>query len=90
MILPLYRLTEMHPKLMGQAAGLARLGAIAMQRSGHSTPAQAALHESKEVSLVQVAWDEQDMTNLAVLDANRVAEDGAEAIALAYAHAKSG
>ena len=77
----------MHPKLLGNPIGYSKLGVLAMRRSGHSSPAEAALHESGVRSSAEVLWDASGESTLEVLDPNRVTEDGAEAVALVYVSA---
>ena len=74
-----------HPALRGHPVDYAKSGALAFARAGHAPPTVAKLkHDSVETS-VSVEWSPQEPEKLIVLDANRVTEDGAEAVALSYA-----
>jgi hypothetical protein len=80
----------MHPKLRGSPIDLSKFGGLALQRSGHASPVVAAIaHDGIEDS-GEIEWMSQDAAALATLDSRRVTEDGAEAVALAYTHVKSG
>ena len=80
----------MHPKLHGYPTDLHRLGALALQRAGHAPPVQAGVdHEGREAT-AEIEWLVQELALLEVLDGNRVTEDGAEAVALAYAGSSAG
>jgi hypothetical protein len=82
--LALHELSSMHPKLRGHPADLSRLGALALQRAGHASPAQAAVNHEGRTTNAEIEWLVQEMAILEVLDSKRVTEDGAEAVALAY------
>lgn len=90
MKLALHRLCEMHPKLRGQPTDLSVLGALALQREGHASPVPASFNHDGQSTTGEIEWLTQDMKPLEVLDTHRVTEDGAEAVALAYVHAKDG
>ncbi len=87
MKLSLHELLTMHPKLWGNPIGYSRIGALAMQRSGHFSPVSAAVDHDGAWSNCDVEWTPQDLGVLSLLDSNRVTEDGAETVALAYVHA---
>lgn len=81
----------MHPKLLGYPADLlAKLGALALQRAGHSSPVQTGVDHGGRAATVEIEWLMQELALLEVLDGNRVTEDGAEAVALAYANSSAG
>ena len=90
MRLALQALCSIHPALRGHLVDLPKCGALALQRSGHNSPVQAGVDDDGIKSMAEIEWLAQDLTVLAVLDTNRVTEDGAEAIALAYANSKAG
>ena len=68
----------------------ARCGGVALQRSGHFSPVEANTDHDGIGMAAEIEWLTQDLAQLDVSDANRVTEDGAEAVALSYAHSKSG
>lgn len=90
MRLPLQDLWSMHPKLLGHPTDLPRLGALALQRAGHASPVQARVDHGGQASTAEVEWLTQDLSLLETHDGNRVTEDGAEAVALAYANVWAG
>ena len=90
MRLVLNELSLTHPALRGHPVDLAKYGGLALQREGHSSPVQAEVDSSGIQSVVDVEWLHQDLTVLEVLDKHRVTEDGAEAVALAYANSEGG
>jgi hypothetical protein len=63
---------------------------LALQRAGHVSPVQTGVVHDGLGASAEIEWLPQDMTILEVLDRNRVTEDGAEAVALTYAHATAG
>lgn len=80
----------MHPKLRGGATDLSRLGALALQRAGHTPPVGArVVHDGRKLS-AEIEWLIDDLALLKVFDRNRVTEDGAEAVALAYLNCSAG
>lgn len=90
MRLTLQTLSDVHPKLRGYAVDLPKLGALALQRSGHSPPVEAEIDHSGRPAAAAIEWLIQERGLLAQLDVKRVTEDGAEAVALAYVHAAEG
>jgi len=90
MKLTLADLWLMHPGLRGHPTDYAKFGALAFQRAGHGSPVQAGVYHGAVEDTADIDWPAQDPTLLQVLDANRVTEDGAEAVALAYANASAG
>ena len=89
MRLELNELVTMHPKLRGHPTDLAKFGSLALQRSGHSSPVAAAVDHDGHEMTAEIIWRPQELALLNVLDSNRVTEDGAEAVALAYVSCKS-
>lgn len=90
MTLSLHDLCSMHPKLRGHPTDYAKFGALALQRAGHASPIPVGMDHDGRENKADIMWLSQDMTVLKVLDSNRVTEDGAEAVALAYANATEG
>ena len=90
MRLALHELSLIHSKLMGDPTDLPRFGALAFQRSGHTSPVLAETDHDGRESTAEIVWLSQNLTVLEVLDGNRVTEYGAEAVALAYVNAKAG
>lgn len=86
MRLMLHDLLLMHPRLRGHPTDYARCGALALQRSGHESPIRTEIDHDGSPSVAHIEWQTQDVSLLRVIDANRITEDGAEALALAYAN----
>jgi hypothetical protein len=63
---------------------------LALQRAGHGSPVRADLYHLAAEKTAEIEWHAQDQALLQALDANRVTEEGAEAIALAYVNAAAG
>lgn len=80
----------MHPKLRGYPIDLPGLGALALQRAGHTSPVEAGIDHGNREAMADIEWLDQELTLLEVLDGNRVTEDGAEAVALAYTNVSAG
>jgi hypothetical protein len=80
----------MHPKLLGYPTDLSRLGALALQRAGHASPVDAGVDHEGQAANAEIEWLVQELALLEVLDSKRVTEDGAEAVALAYASSWKG
>ena len=89
MTLRLQELYLNHPKLRGHPTDYAKYGALALQRRGHSSPVQANVEHDGQKAATQIEWPRQDMAMLGVIDSQRVTEDGAEAVALAYVNLKA-
>jgi hypothetical protein len=90
MRLILHELLSMHPGLRGHPTDYARLGGLALQRSGHEPPVRTEIDHDGSPSVANVEWSTQDLALLKVMDANRITEDGAEALALTYANTSGG
>lgn len=90
MSLRLHELTLIHLKLRGHPADLARYAGLALQRSGHRSPTPAEISHNAQKSTDAIEWTNQDLAALNVIDTNRLTEDGAEGIALCYAHSIGG
>lgn len=90
MKLKLQDLYSMHPKLLGHPTDYPRLGALALQRAGHTSPVQASIDHAGSEAAADLEWILQEIALLEVLDGKRVTEDGAEAVALAYASVSAG
>jgi len=63
---------------------------LALQRAGHTSPVSADVNDDGAKAKAEIEWLLQALILLDVLDANRITEDGAEAVALAYVNAKAG
>jgi hypothetical protein len=90
MRLILHELQANHPRLNGHLLDYAKCGALALQRANHGSPVLADVDHDGLAATAEIEWIVQDLASLAVIDAHRVTEDGAEAVALAYAHVKAG
>lgn len=90
MRLALQDLCSKHPVLRGHPTDLAKCGGLALQRSGHASPVVARVDHDGVAATAEIEWLSQGMSVLEVLDSNRVTEDGAEAVAIAYANSKAG
>lgn len=86
MKLALHELLTVHAALRGHPTDYPRLGALALQRAGHSSPVRTATEHDGQGDHIEIEWLTDDSTILGVVDAHRVTEDGAEAVALSYAH----
>ena len=80
----------LHPKLFGDPTDRSRFGALAFQRAGHVSPTQIEINHNKLQAKAEIEWMTQQMNVLEVVARDRVTEYGAEAVALAYVHAKAG
>lgn len=89
MRLVLHDLCWMHPALRGHPMDLSKCGGMALQRAGHVSPVRAGIDHDGLEATAEIEWLFQDLTVLDVLDGHRVTEDGAEAVALAYANSKA-
>lgn len=87
MKLLLEHLLANHAALRGHPVDYAKCGALALQRSGHVSPAQAAVVHDRVASSADIEWTIRDVAAIGVLDENRITEDGAEAVAITYVHA---
>jgi hypothetical protein len=90
MRLVLHDLCSLHPALRGYPIDLFKYGGLALQRAGHTSPVRAGIDHNGLGSMAEIEWLSQGLALLDVLDKNRVTEDGAEAVALSYAHSKAG
>ena len=84
MRLVLTELAARHPNLSGIDSNYRQSGALAMQRSGHRSPADIRV-VSEHDGLASGEWEEQPDED--IHDNHRITEDGAEAWALIYANA---
>jgi hypothetical protein len=91
MQIDLAELREMHPRLPDDLA-LVMTGraALSLQRNGHGSPTDIRLDVDQAVTQGELAWPSSDPGFLDQHDANRLTEDGAEAIALALGHRSQG
>ena len=84
----------MHPLLqrVDEAARYGRCGALALARAKHAPGVLARVENAGEVGQAMIRWAPPPDVPLALdlSDGKRVTEDGAEAIALAFVHARSG
>jgi hypothetical protein len=84
-------LREMHPRLPEDIALLMTVCAgLGLQRNGHGSPRAISLDVERVATQGVLAWLSSDLADLEQHDHNRVTEDGAEAIALAFAHRHRG
>lgn len=86
MKLALHELLTVHAALRGHPTDYARIGALALERAGHSSPVRAKTEHDGRRDHLEIEWLTQHSTILGVIDSHRVTEDGAEAVALSYAH----
>jgi len=63
---------------------------LALQRAGHASPVSAGVDHDGLAAQADIERLIQDLQALDTLDSHRVTEDGAEAVALAYASSKDG
>jgi hypothetical protein len=63
---------------------------LALQRAEHTSPVRTGIKHDGLEATSEIEWFSQDLSLLEVLDSNRITEEGAEAIALAYANSKAG
>jgi hypothetical protein len=94
MEIDLDRLGQMHPVLdrAEETEVYRRRGACALERSGHGPGVDARVVRDGGATRASLRWSsvgDRDAT-LRVLDANRLTEDGAEAVALAFVHVAAG
>lgn len=89
MTLRLHNLYLNHPKLRGHPTDYLKFGSLALQRSGHISPVRSNVEHDGEKAATQIEWPRQDMSTLGAIDSQRVTEDGAEAVALAYVNLKA-
>lgn len=90
MKLTLANLQSMHPVLRGYPIDLFRFAALALQRADHESPARTEIDHDDERSTADIEWLFQNLPAFEILDQNRITEDGAEAVALAYVHCQAG
>lgn len=90
MKLALQNLVLIHTALRGHPVDHSRYGGLALQRAGHASPASADVNDDGAKANAEIEWTLESLILLDVLDANRITEEGAEAVALAYVNAKSG
>ena len=90
MKLELASILKIHPLLIGYPVDLAAMGGLALQRAGHTSPTSVNIEQEQENASGVINWSAQDLCLLKMTDANRITEDGAESVALIYAHAKDG
>jgi len=84
-------LREMHPRLPEDLVVLMTArAALGLQRNGHGSPVPVALDIERAAARGLLAWPGADVADLEQHDANRVTEDGAEAVVLALAHRARG
>src|SRR5437588_3923617 len=90
MRLVLHDLCSLHPALRGYPIDLFKYGGLALESAGHASPARTGIDHDGVGATAEIEWLTQGLALLDVLDKNRVTEDGAEAIALSYAHSNAG
>lgn len=86
MKLALHDLLNAHPVLRGHPIDYPLSGGLALSRAGHSSPARAETEHDGVADSASLEWHIDDATSLEAMDAHRLTEDGAEAVALAYVH----
>ena len=80
----------MHPALRGHPTDLAKAGGLALERAGHTSPVPAQVEHDGLAATLDIEWLLTSHSWLGVLDSHRITEDGAEAVALAYANVIAG
>jgi hypothetical protein len=90
MKLNLSDLCTIHRVLLGHPIDYAKSGGLALQRSGHQSPAKIEISADGENDTAEISWLSQTLGLLEGTDANRITEDGAEAVAITYVNSKSG
>ena len=90
MKLALQDLLLVHAALRGHPVEHSRYGGLALQRAGHASPATANVNDDDARASAEIEWTPESLILLDVLDANRITEEGAEAVALVYLNAKAG
>lgn len=87
------QLGAMHPALerVGEVELYRRRGVLALARARHRPGVAARVVNGKKDGLATIRWTapKHHLPALEVLADNRVTEDGAEAVALAFVHARS-
>jgi hypothetical protein len=84
-------LREMHPRLPEDIVLLMTVrAALGLQRNGHESPVGISLDVERAATQGLLAWLSSDLVDLEQHDHNRVTEDGAEAVALAFAYRQQG
>jgi hypothetical protein len=86
MKLSLHELLSVHVALRGHPIDYARSGALALTRAGHVSPIPTETEHDGRSGVAEIEWSGTDTMILGVVDEHRITEDGAEAVALAYAH----
>jgi hypothetical protein len=84
MRLALHELLDVHGALRGHPVDYPRCGALALERSGHSSPVRTATEHDDRRGQVMIEWLSHDPEALIAVDEHRLTEDAAEAVALAY------
>ncbi len=87
MKLALHELLDVHVALRGHPIDYPRSGGLALARAGHSSPVDAVTEHDGRHGGASIEWRLHDSAILGAVDEHRLTEDGAEAVALAYAHA---
>ncbi len=94
MVIDLDKLGQMHPALQRaeEVELYRRRGALALRRCGHAPGVTARVLNGAARSDATISWSSEldPEATLAVIDDQRLTEDGAEAIALAFVHGLSG
>jgi hypothetical protein len=90
MKLALQDLRTIHQVLRDRSSELAKYGALALQRAGHLSPVRAHIEHDDRIADASIEWQIQDLNVVLALDQNRITEDGAEAVAVCYAHGRGG
>ena len=86
MKLALHELLTIHAALRGHPTDYPRIGALALEREGHTSPVRTETEHDGQRNETEIEWLAPDSTILGVIDPHRITEDGAEAVALSYAH----
>lgn len=90
MKIDLRNLTDYHPKLRGNPIDYGRSGSFALQRATHRSPTTARIVENGNKSEAEILWQRVRVAAFKAADDVRITEDGAEAVALGYAHQSGG
>jgi hypothetical protein len=87
MLIDLARLREMHPRLPGDlAVVMVTRAALGLERNGHSSRVGVSLDVEHLETAGTLAWPTVDFSRIDQHDHDRITEEGAEAVALVFAH----
>lgn len=91
MLIDLARLREMHPRLPGDlAVVMVTRAALGLERNGHVSEVGISLDVEQVMTAGTLAWPTVDFSRIDQHDHDRITEEGAEGIALVFAHQERG